>query len=496
MVKIQISKFVLVLLFLQMMFAQTTGKISGKIVDAEQNTPLIGVNIIIPQTQKGTSSDQEGYFNIINVSPGKYTVKIMMIGYESLTIEDVVVSVNRTTSLDLEMNQSVLESDEIIIYASKLSRKKDQTSTVKNISSEEMELLPVENISDVVNMQAGIVAGHFRGGRSDEVNYMIDGVPVNDAFGGVAAVSTLEVESVKDLEVITGTFNAEYGNAMSGVVNAVTKNGSNIFNGSINTGYSTYITDNNRNGEKVFIGLDPFGINSNSDLRFNFSGPIQKDRLFFFTNFRTQSVNGHLNGIRRFEVWNLSNFYDQDSSKWYSENTGDGSYVPMNTGSYSSFMGKISANFGNINISGMLNRNYSLSRGYNHIYKYNPDGRSYNDAITNLYMFQMNHFLNEKLYYDLKYSITNNDYGSYVYEDYDSYTILEEDGIYNGTYHFLGDTIYNYVNDKYMTSYGPGFFTGGQDKGHTNRTTITRNFKASFNWQMTNSHSVKSGFSL
>ena len=496
MLKNQISKFALVLFFSQVVFTQTTGKISGKIIDADQNTPLIGVNIIIPQTQKGTSSDQDGYFNIINVSPGKYTIKVMMIGYESLTIEDVIVSVNRTTSLDLKMNQSVLESDEIVIYASKLSRKKDQTSTVKNISSEEMELLPVENISDVVNMQAGIVAGHFRGGRSDEVNYMIDGVPVNDAFGGVAAVSTLEVESVKDLEVITGTFNAEYGNAMSGVVNAVTKNGSNIFNGSINTGYSTYITDNNRNGEKVFIGLDPFGINSNSDLRFNISGPIKKDRLFFFTNYRTQKVNGHLNGIRRFEVWNLSNFYDQDSSKWYSENTGDGSYVPMNTGSYSSFMGKISANLGNINISGMLNRNYSLSQGYNHIYKYNPDGRSYDDAITNLYMFQMNHFLNEKLYYDLKYSITNNDYGSYVYEDYDSYIILEEDGIYNGTYHFLGDTIYNYVNDKYMTAYGPGFFTGGQDKGHTNRTTITRNFKASFNWQMTNSHSVKSGISL
>ena len=202
MLKIQISKFVLVLFFLQVVFTQTTGKISGKIIDADQNKALIGVNIIIPQTQKGTSSDQDGYFNIINVSPGKYTVKVMMIGYESLTIEDVIVSVNRTTSLDLKMNQSVLESDEIVIYASKLSRKKDQTSTVKNISSEEMELLPVENISDVVNMQAGIVAGHFRGGRSDEVNYMIDGVPVNDAFGGVAAVSTLEVESVKDLEVI------------------------------------------------------------------------------------------------------------------------------------------------------------------------------------------------------------------------------------------------------------------------------------------------------
>lgn len=476
-------------------FTQTAGKIAGKVMDDEKNSPLVGANIIITQTQKGTSADKEGYFNLINVTPGKYSVRFMMIGYETVTIEDVIVSVNRTTSLDVKMKQSIIEGDEVIIYASKLSRKKDQTSTVKNISSEEMELLPVEDLSSVVNMQAGIVAGHFRGGRSDEVSYMIDGIPVNDAYGGVAAVSTLEVESVKDLEVITGTFNAEYGNAMSGVVNAVTKDGSNEFHGSVNSAYSTYITDNKRNGEKVYIGLDPFGINSNSDFRFNLSGPIIKDRLYFFSNFRTQGINGHLNGIRRFNVWNLSNFYDQDSSKWYSENTGDSAFVPMNKGNYSSLMGKVSLDLGNIRLSWMLNNNYSQSRGYSHVYKYNPDGRSYSDANTSLMMVQLNHFLNEKMFYDIKYSITDNNYGSYVFEDYDSYEVIKEDGIYQGVYRFEGDTVYNYVNDKYMTAFGTGFFTGGQDKGYTKRATVSRNFKTTFNWQATNAHSIKAGVS-
>ena len=136
--------------------------------------------MIIVQTQAGISADEDGYFNLINVSPGKYSVKAMMIGYETVNIEDVIVSVNRTTSLDIKMKQSIVEGQEVVIYASKLSRKKDQTSTVKNISSEEMEILPVEDLGAVVNMQAGVVAGHFRGGRSDEVSYMIDGVPVND----------------------------------------------------------------------------------------------------------------------------------------------------------------------------------------------------------------------------------------------------------------------------------------------------------------------------
>ena len=485
-----------IFLFIASAFGQTAGKISGKVIDKKNNSPLAGANVIIMQTQAGTSADEEGYFNLINVSPGKYSVRVMMIGYESMTIEDVIVSVNRTTSLDLELNQSVIEGQEVVIYASKFSRKKDQTSTVKNISSEEIEILPVEDLGAVINMQAGVVAGHFRGGRRDEVSYMIDGVPVNDTFGGVSAISNLEVEAVKDLEVITGTFNAEYGNAMSGIVNAVTKDGSNEHNGSFNSGFSTYITENKRNGEEVFVGLDPFGINSNSDLKFSLSGPVIKDRLYFFTNFRTQDVSGHLNGIRRFEVWNLSNFYDQDSSKWFSENTGDSSFVPMNKGQYSSFMGKLSYNLGNVKLALMLNVNNSVSRGYNHIYKYNPDGRSYGDGTTTLTMFQLNHFLNEKMFYDVKYSITDNDYGSYVFEDYDGYEILTEDGIHQGVYQFAGDTIYNYVSDKYMTAYGTGFFTGGQDKGHLNRMTKTYNFKSDFTWQVTNAHSIKTGFSF
>ena len=69
----------------------------------------------------------------------------------------------------------------------------------------------------------------------------------------------------------------------------------------------------------------------------------------------------------------------------------------------------------------MVNQNNSISQGYSHIYKYNPDGRGYGDAKTTLTMLQLNHFINNKMFYDLKYSRTNNNYGSYLYEDYDSF---------------------------------------------------------------------------
>ena len=495
--KIQIFLTLFFILFFdQSLFSQTTGKISGKVIDGESKTLLLGANVILLPTQSGISTDDKGLFNLINVRPGNYSIKVMMIGYETVIIEDVIVSVNRTTSLDIKMNQTTLEGQEVVIYATKFSRKKDQTGTVKNISSEEIDILPVEDLGAVVNMQAGVVAGHFRGGRNNEVSYLIDGVPVNDIYGGVSSVSNLEVDAVEDLEVIMGTFNAEYGNAMSGVVNAVTKDGNNKFEASVNTGLSTYLTKNKRNGEKIYPGLDPFGINSNTDFKFNFSGPLIKDKVFFFSNYRTQDINGHLNGIRRYNVWDLSNFYDQDSSLWYSENTGDSTYVPMGTGDYNSLMGKVSINLGKINLSIMQNRNNSTNQGYNHAYKYNPDGRSFSEGKTILTMFQLNHFLNEKMYYDIKFSNTDNQTGSYVFKDYDSYIIAPDNGIYQGSFYFEGDTIYNYVNEKYHTAYGTGFFTGGQDKGHYERSITTNNWRMDFVWQINNSHGIKTGFSI
>ena len=119
----------------------------------------------------------------------------------------------------------------------------------------------------------------------------------------------------------------------------------------------------------------------------------------------------------------MSDFYDQDTSNWTSENTGDGSYVPMGTGDYKTYMGKLSFNMGNIKYSLMRNVNSGQSQGYSHIYKYNPDGRSYQDTKTTLDMFQLNHFLNEKMFYDIRASRTNNYYGSYVFKDFDSYRV-------------------------------------------------------------------------
>ncbi|MCF7824656.1 MAG: TonB-dependent receptor [Candidatus Marinimicrobia bacterium] len=491
------------------LYGQTTGKIAGKIVDGGNGEPLIGVNVILEGTSQGAISDLDGYYNLINIRPGSYTLKFSMIGYEINVLEDVRVSTNRTTYADASLNTSTLEGSEVIVTASKISTKKDQTSTVKNISADDIAVLPVENIGAVVGMQAGVVAGHFRGGRSGEVSYLIDGIQVDEVYGGNNAVVSIETEAVQDLEVITGTFNAEYGKAMSGIVNAVTKDGSPEFHMSVSSSIATYFTNNEYQGEdSIFLALEPFGftdneddhfnLNTNYDNKFMISGPILGDRIGFFVNYRNQVTAGHLNGIRHFNVWDESNYrLGSDPGDWITEDTGDSTYVSMNSSENTSLMVKLSFKLGpKMRSSFMYNKNDDQWQGYNHTYKYNPDGAIKEQAHTEFYTFQFNHMLTNKLFYDLKLSQTDNYYGSYLFEDPEDHFIADAVMNYQGTWYAKGDTVWSYVNDLYANTYGPGFFTGGQAKDHTIRETNTKNLKFDMTWQANNRHSFKTGFQM
>lgn len=452
-----------------LVFGQTTGKLTGLVTDKATGDPLLGVNVMINNTSYGTASANDGRFNIINVPPGNYSVSVMMIGYTTVKIIDVRISTNRTATLDIKMEQTVLEGDVVEVQVDRIYAMKDQTGTIKNISSEDIEALVIENIDDVINLQAGIVAGHFRGGRSTEVTYLVDGIPIKDTFGGVYRSVDIEPEVIKDLEVITGTFNAEYGSAMSGVVNMVTRDGGAKFEGSATIGLSNFVTGN----DNIFIGLDRGEIDRNKDLKFQLSGPVLKNKLTFFTNIRYQDNNGHLNGIRRFNVDDYSNFSSDLPVFWYSEHTGDSAYVPMNRSENFSFFGKLSLKAGNnIRLSALFIYNDDVWHNYDHSFKYNPDGMAADHRTSNLTTLHLNHMLSPNLFYDLKFSSLDTYTGNYLYKDP------------------LDD---KYVHDGYLNDYGPGFYTGGQQKDHSERTQIDNTVKFDMVWQVNFRNSLKWG---
>ncbi|MCF7885069.1 MAG: TonB-dependent receptor [Candidatus Marinimicrobia bacterium] len=473
----RVSQYTLLLLLilslpLYSIFSQTTGKIAGKIIEKQTGEPLVGVNVIVKGesgTTTGAATNQNGDYYIINLPPGDYQLRAQMIGYTPVVVENIEVSVNRTRNINLELEQGVIQGEAITVEADQISVKKDQTSTIKNVSADNMAKLPVENLSEVVNMQAGIVNGHFRGGRMDEVSYMVDGIQVDDGFSGSGRAVDIETEAVQDLEVITGTFNAEYGRAMSGVVNAVTKVGGNKFHGGISGALANYYTPH----DDIFIGLEPEEITRNQDYKIHLSGPIIKNKVHFFVNYRFQDNKNHLNGIRRFNVDDYSDFSQPNPNAWYSEHTGDSNYVSMNGSKNHSFLAKVSPKISDeIKLSFLYTLNKDEWHSYNHSFKYNPDGMAYSNRDSYMGAITLNHMLTHSLFYNLKFSYINNDFGWYKFKD-------PQDP--------------RYVHDAYYSDYGPGFFTGGQEKGHTARITEDYNIKFDLTWQANEHHSFKTG---
>ncbi len=447
--------------------AQTTGKISGHIEDAETGEPLPGANVIIKGTQLGAAADANGDYFIINIPPGVYQLEVRMIGYKVVNLEDVRVYVNRTLTADFRMEETVIDGETVTIQADRISMKKDQTNSIRNISSEDIEILPVESVGQVVAMQPGVSGSHFRGGRSNEVVYMIDGMKVTESFNHTSRTVDVNPDAVEDIEVITGTFNAEYGDAMSGVVNIVTKDGGSELDGSFSGNIGNYMTGN----KDVFIGLSDSEFDRIQDYKFNLSGPLFTDKLTFLVDGRYVDNQGHLNGIHRFNVDDYSDYTAADSTLWHTEHTGDNSYVPMNWNKSEVFFGKLTyrpVSALKLALSTTINDRHG--KGYSHGNKYNPFGVPTWSNESMMVTGYINHMLSSSAFYEIKMSFSDYQVGNYLYEDpLDS----------------------RYVHDGYSRS--NGFSTGGQSKGHTKRSEETLNLKVDFSWQLSKSHLLKTG---
>ncbi len=215
-----------ILLFASASFSGTTGKISGIVKDAQSGEVLVGVNVVVVGTTLGASTNIDGAFVILNVSPGEYSVRASSLGYAAVTQTKVRVDIDQTTELNFRLNQDVIQSEEVVVVAQRPVVQKDVASSRANINVKEIESLPVSTVSAVVGLQAGVQSGFvIRGGSSDQTAFIVDGLTLRDERNNTP-YSGISLSSVQDIQVQTGGFNAEYGNIRSGVVNVITKEGS------------------------------------------------------------------------------------------------------------------------------------------------------------------------------------------------------------------------------------------------------------------------------
>ncbi|MBU4443647.1 TonB-dependent receptor [bacterium] len=263
-----------------------TGKVAGRVVDAITGKALPGVNIYLEGQSIGTSSDMDGYYAILNIPPGTYTLIASMMGYSQQRVEGLRVSLDVTTEMNFSLDQTTIEGQEVLVIARSPIVQRDLTASKQVLRSDEFNQIPVDDVSDVLALQAGVVRDndgkiHLRGGRADEVNYLVDGISITDPYAGEMSVE-VEISGIEQIQMITGGFNAEYGQALSGVVEIVTKAGGEKYHGKLKTYCGDYFSSN-----------DLFALASNSDLsdvynlEGNLNGPVP-----FFNKKLTFNING------------------------------------------------------------------------------------------------------------------------------------------------------------------------------------------------------------
>jgi hypothetical protein len=203
-----------------------TGKIAGQVTDAATGDPLPGVNVLVQDTQRGAVTNLDGRYDVLNVSPGTYTVRVSMLGYATHFIENVRVNIDQTTTINVEMQEEVFGLGEVVVRAERPVVQRDVSNTRVNVSAAEIEALPATSISEVVTLQAGIQDGLVvRGNDATQLAFMVNGLTLRDERDN-RPHTNISICSIQEVQVQTGGFNAEYGNVRSGVVNVVSREGS------------------------------------------------------------------------------------------------------------------------------------------------------------------------------------------------------------------------------------------------------------------------------
>jgi len=453
------TAFVILLLCSGTLLAGTTGKISGRVTDGQTRDGLPGTSVVIEGTHLGAAADLDGYYFINNVPPGSYTLVVSLIGYQKTTVRKVEVRIDLTTAVDVKLNPTTVDVAEVVITAERPLVQKDLTSSSVTVSSDEIRLMPVDNINQIINLQAGVVDGHFRGGRTNEVLYLIDGVSVTDPYNGGQGL-TVENSSVREMEVISGTFNAEYGQAMSGVVNIVTQEGSPDLHGSL----SGYVGEFFTGHTDVFQHLDHHGVPRTLNGQASLSGPTYVvDGLAFFATARYLDQEGYLYGRR---------FYNKTDNNPY-QPTGDSAWVSMNPSTRFSANGKLTYSLKNVKISASGNYEHGWNKYYNHAYAWAPDGTTNNYHTGQSYNLQLTDAVSPSTFTSLKYTYNFFDYRGGLYEfPYDA----------------------RYVDpDRGAPTSGYTFRFGGNDGGRYERNSIINTVQWSVSSQLSKEHKLGVG---
>jgi outer membrane receptor protein involved in Fe transport len=278
-----------------LLFAQD-GKLRGKVTDNESGEPLIGANVLIEGTQLGASTDVNGEYVILSVPAGEYTVRATYIGYSAMTVSNVRVNSNITTTQEFTLSSTAVQAQEVVIVGDRPMIQRNTTSTVRVNTQENLESLPVRGLQNIVSLEAGVTNKegtlHVRGGRAGEVAYAIDGANVTNPMFNSQNVDVIQ-EAIEEVQVQAGGFTAEHGGAASGIIRTTTRTGGTKYQMTVD-----FQTDDFAKPGEKFLGTTSRGYRNAVA---TIGGPLGSDKIRFF-------VAGQHNYLRNDQSMFLSPF--------------------------------------------------------------------------------------------------------------------------------------------------------------------------------------------
>lgn len=279
----------------------TTGAIRGRVTD-DAGQPMLGATVTAVNTEtalsRTTPVDDDGTYTIRLLPPGTYRVTARRIGQQPLELTDVRVVVGTTTPANFALRTAAVTLTGIEVTASAGTRDVTDAGVRTTVTQEEITNLPTlgRDFTDFINL-SGLVSpnpeettgGQFSiaGQRPSQTNLQIDGVDANNSFfgenrGGSRIPFAFSLESIREFQVITNGFDVEYGNYSGGVVNIVTRGGTNNFRGTL---YANY-----RGEQLTRSNFDGSPVNDFQAQQFAASaeGPVIPDRLFYLVSVDAQ----------------------------------------------------------------------------------------------------------------------------------------------------------------------------------------------------------------
>lgn len=389
--------------------AGTTGKLSGAVTASATKLALAGVNVAVPAARTGAITDEQGRYVIINIPSGTYEVKFNLLGYRAVTVQNVIVSADNTTSVDdVVLVEAPLAMEEVVVSARRPVVDLQLTSNLATVNRAQIQKLPVQELQDIVNLQAGVVDGHIRGGRAGEVQYQVDGVTVNDPVSNKAGLR-LDRSLLEEVQVISGTFDAEYGQAMSGVVNAVLRRGSETFQWNAEAYGGGFVYPGSAGTRGIDSMQWPTGVQS---VQLGLSGPTMLPRTTFLVNGHGYAFNDYIEARRIFDPWR-GNLYKKTLRP-----EGDREQTPLGYSREWSGVAKLTnRSIPNVELNYQAIVDVVEGRKTNYVYRLNPDGLTTQHTRSLVHGLDLTHTLSKTTFYTLSARQNLFDYRDLKYDD-------------------------------------------------------------------------------